>query len=127
MKKDITSNADIRTMVDRFYQKVQQDADLGYIFNEFVQVDWNSHLPKMYAFWEKIAFGTGLYVGRPFDPHIPLPIGRVHFEKWLAIFKSNLDESFAGSKADELKQRASNIASVFEHKLAYLNEYNQAT
>lgn len=121
-QSDISTPEDIKLMVDTFYEKVQQNAPLDAVFNGFAEVNWESHLPKMYAFWEKMLFGTGDYKGRPFDPHVSLPIDGSHFTQWLDIFEKNMDEHFAGSMAEHAKTRAKNIAQVFESKLAYLHQ-----
>lgn len=54
--KDITSEADIKLMVDSFYQKVNEDDLLGPVFNDIAQVNWENHLPRMYSFWESLIF-----------------------------------------------------------------------
>jgi hemoglobin len=58
MKPDITTPDDIRTLIDAFYEKVQSDDLIGYIFNDVANVDWSHHLPVMYAFWEFLLLGT---------------------------------------------------------------------
>ena len=49
--RDIETEADVRLLVDEFYDAIRGDALLNPIFTEIAQVDWSSHLPKMYAFW----------------------------------------------------------------------------
>ena len=61
---DITSEADIRLLVDGFYAKVVEDALLGPVFNGFAHVDWPRHLPVMYDFWSSLLLGTTRYHGR---------------------------------------------------------------
>jgi hemoglobin len=39
-----------------------------------------------------------------------------HFEPWLLLFQSNLDELFSGPNAEKTKQRAQSIAMVMELK-----------
>jgi hemoglobin len=119
---DIVTREDIKLMVDTFYGKVQQNAQLDAVFNGFANVDWGMHLPKMYAFWEKMLFGTGGYSGRPFDPHVPLPVDGSHFEQWVDIFETNMDEHFDGPMAEHAKTRAKSIAQIFENKLAHLHK-----
>jgi len=107
-------------MVNSFYDKVNQDALLSYVFNDFSKVDWDTHLPKMYRFWNTLIFGAQSYKGNPFAMHIPLPVEAKHFERWIALFDKNMDELFAGEVAEETKLRAKSIAHVFQSKLAYL-------
>ena len=122
MKREITETSDVKQLVDSFYEKVNQDDLLSPVFNEFAQVDWDSHLPKMYAFWESILFSTGTYQGRPFQKHIPLPITLAHFDRWLALFETNVDQQFYGEKAELAKHRAHTIAHIFRTKLKHLNK-----
>ncbi|MBC6608077.1 group III truncated hemoglobin, partial [Hymenobacter sp. BT188] len=50
-RPDIQNEADIKLLVDTFYNKVNADALLAPVFNEFAHVDWPVHLPRMYDFW----------------------------------------------------------------------------
>ncbi|AFM03089.1 truncated hemoglobin [Bernardetia litoralis DSM 6794] len=120
-KQDIKNEEDIKLLVDTFYDKVNQNILLSPIFNDFAHVNWESHLPTMYRFWNGILFGEGGYKGSPFEKHIPLPIDKTHFENWLILFKETVDALFEGNKADEAKQRATIIAYTFQSKLEYMN------
>ncbi len=102
---DIASAADVKTLVDAFYQKVNQDELLAPIFNEVAQVDWLHHLPTIYRFWESMLLGTGTYGGAPFPKHAVLPIEQKHFERWLSLFVATVNEKFAGAKSEEAKWR----------------------
>ncbi len=121
MKREIQNSEDVKQLVDSFYQRVNQDDLLSPIFNDFAQVDWGSHLPKMYQFWESILFGSATYQGRPFPKHIPLPISMEHFDRWISLFETNVDEQFTGDKAEMAKHRAQTIAHIFKTKLKHLN------
>jgi len=114
---DILNQDDIKKMVDSFYTKIREDELLGPIFSQRIEDRWGKHLTTMYSFWENLLFGNNTYHGRPFPPHITLPIGLEHFERWLLIFNTNLDELFSGTKTDEAKTRAASIASIFHHKI----------
>ena len=117
---DILTPADVVTLVDQFYARVNEDALLGPIFNEVARIDWEHHLPRMYAFWQSLIFATASYKGNPFAKHIPLPIDAAHFERWLALFSATVDDHFAGPVAEQTKQRARSIGHIFQTKLAYL-------
>ncbi|GAB3650150.1 hypothetical protein GCM10027594_25440 [Hymenobacter agri] len=114
---DITTEADVRLLVDSFYAKVNQDVLLDPIFNGFAQVDWPRHLPNMYDFWSGLLLGTSRYLGRPFPKHIPLPINGTHFQRWVALFLATVDELFAGPTAEQAKLRGQSIAQLFEVRL----------
>jgi hemoglobin len=120
MKRDIQTAADIKFMVDSFYEKVNHDNLLSPVFNDFAQVDWEVHLPKMYSFWESILFSTATYQGSPFQKHLPLPIQNQHFDRWISIFVSNVDQHFTGKVTEEAKHRANTIAHIFKTKLNHL-------
>jgi hemoglobin len=122
MKKDIETNEDIVVFVNSFYEKVKQDAVIQHFFTEVIKVNWEKHLPVMYRFWENIIFHTGSYTGNPMEIHMQLhskcPIHRQHFQKWIELFNTTVDELFEGEKAFQLKQRALSIATVMQIKIA---------
>lgn len=118
--KEIETSAEIKEMVDAFYDKVNQDPILSPVFNEFAGVDWEKHLPVMYSFWGSMLLGDFSYKGNPFLKHIPLPIEKAHFDRWLELFMETIDEHFIGEKAIEARQRAQSIAGIFQYKLAML-------
>lgn len=125
MLPDITTRADVELLVNTFYEKVRADDMIGPIFNEIAHVNWDTHMPKMYDFWEGILFGTGQYRGRPMPPHFKLnethPFRAEYFDTWLALFYQTVDELFEGNKANEAKTRAVNIASVMEYRISQMN------
>ncbi len=114
---DINTEADIKHLVDTFYDKVNTDALLSPIFNEHAQVNWEKHLPIMYRFWSSILLGTATYDGQPFPKHAFLPVNQTHFAQWLQLFYQTLDENFQGPVAEEAKLRAANIARIFNNKI----------
>jgi hemoglobin len=114
---DLETEADIIQLVDAFYARVNDDALLRPIFNDVAQVDWTSHLPKMYDFWSSVLLGTSRYKGRPMAHHFPLPIKAEHFQQWLTLFRASVDGLFSGPKAEEAKVKAQNIGAMFEHRM----------
>lgn len=121
MKPDISTPADVKLLIDTFYDKVRTDAVIGYIFNEVTQVDWPHHLPVMYAFWEFLLLGTpDAYRGNPIQKHIDLhqkhPLKAEHFDRWVSLFKSSVDDIFEGSAAESAKFRAFAIAETWKPK-----------
>jgi hemoglobin len=121
---DIRSEDDVQKFVDSFYDKVVQDDLLGPVFNDVAQVDWSTHLPTMYSFWSAILLGKPGYNGAPFPVHAALRehITANHFTRWLQLFEATIDCLFEGQLADAAKQRARNIAIVFQAKLGLLHQ-----
>ena len=117
MSKDILNREDIELLVNAFYDKVKQDPLLAPVFSH---VDWPNHLPNMYNFWSSMLFGDQTYNGNPFQKHIHLKIDVSHFNRWLELFNSTVENHFVGMKADEVKSRAQSIAGVWQHKLGVL-------
>ncbi len=118
--KDIENLSDIKLLVDSFYAHVQQDDLIGPIFNEKIKDRWPQHLNKMYGFWQTILFNQPVYKGSSFEAHAELTIDKKHFERWLLLFNTTVDNYFKGEKANEAKMRAANIAAVFNYKIEYL-------
>ena len=116
-RSDISTEADIKLLVDSFYQKVNQDELIGPIFNEVVEVDWAEHLPTMYRFWGSLLFRNNSYQGHPWPKHAVLPVNPAHFNRWLSLFKQTVDEHFAGPKAIEAKNAAASIADTFQNRM----------
>lgn len=125
MKQDISNRADIELLVNTFYNGVRNDVSLANIFDEIMNVNWEKHLPKMYDFWENVLFHTGNYSGHPFQPHIQvnqkITLTNDHFDTWIKIFETTVDNLFAGKKADEAKLRAASIKHIFNTKINYIN------
>jgi len=121
---DITTAEDIRTLVDSFYDKVTRDELLGPIFNDVAGVNWETHLPTMYRFWESMLLEAGTYQGAPFPKHAVLPVQKEHFARWLALFAGTVDQHFSGPKAREAKGRAASIADTFAQRMGLLKDAN---
>ena len=124
-KRTLDTPEAVKFLVDSFYEKVQADSFIGPVFTDVAQVDWSKHLPKMYAFWESIILGNNAYNGNPFQPHLIVNQKHTltidHFERWLKLFTETLAEKFTGDTAEQVRQRATQIAMVWNHKLEYIN------
>lgn len=121
MKHDIRTTQDIELLVNTFYAKVKSDSVIGYIFNDVRKVNWDTHLPVMYQFWDNAIFYSGGYYGNPLKMHQSLHssvnLKPEHFERWTNLFIQTVDELFEGEKAEVAKQRAISIATVMELKI----------
>jgi hemoglobin len=120
MKIDIKNRSDIEKLINAFYDKIKIDSKIGYFFNDVAKVNWEKHLPRMYDFWENVIFSTGDFVGNPMAKHKELhqksTMTEAHFQHWNALFNETVDELFIGEKAEEIKQRAANIAMAMMYK-----------
>lgn len=114
MNTDIETREHVVLMVNSFYEKVNADPVLAPMFSH---VDWPHHLPIMHNFWSSMLLGDRSYLGNPLQKHLPLKINGEHFQRWLQLFKANIDEHFKGNKADETKMRAESIAAIFQYKM----------
>ncbi|GAA0892685.1 hypothetical protein GCM10009122_23640 [Fulvivirga kasyanovii] len=124
MNKEILELADIRLLVDSFYDKVREDDRLASVFNEKIGDQWPKHLERMYRFWQTILLEEHTYHGSPFAPHAGLPVNRAHFDRWLYLFYQTVDENFTGELAREAKWRAGKMAQMFLYKIEYHKNNN---
>lgn len=119
---DIHTREDIETLVNAFYEKVRVDAVLGPIFDDIMQVNWETHLPKMYDFWETTLFHNPRYKGNPVtvhhEVHTKSPLEKRQFDTWIQLFNATVDENFSGEMAHHAKVRALSIATVLQFKIA---------
>jgi hemoglobin len=118
---DIENETDVRTLVDAFYGAIREDALLNPIFTDIAQVEWEHHLPKMYAFWNGLILGQPGYAGAPFIAHTRLPVTREHFTRWLELFRATVDEHFAGERAQRAKDAAGSIAHTFAMRMGLID------
>ncbi|HVZ33214.1 MAG TPA: group III truncated hemoglobin [Polyangiaceae bacterium] len=109
----LSSLADCRSLVDAFYARVREDPLLGPVFASRIEDGcWPAHLERMASFWYTVLFGAPLYHGNPRAKHRDLPIAWEHFEHWLGLWSSTVDELFVGERAEEAKARARRMALV---------------
>jgi hemoglobin len=121
IRPDITGRPEIELLVNRFYEKVRADDLIGPIFNDIAKVDWDIHLPKLYAFWQTVLFGNGGFQGNPLGVHFALvretPMDWPRFERWLALFNETVDDLFTGERAGHIKRVADDMAHVIHSRI----------
>jgi len=123
---DIQDKEDIKIFVDSFYKKVQIDDLLGPVFaSKIPDGNWDKHLERMYSFWNTVLFAHRDYRGNPFSKHASLPIQAAHFERWINLLSTTIDENFEGEKAEEVKIRANKMGDLFQSKLEYIRANSQ--
>jgi hemoglobin len=123
---DIENRTDIENLMKSFYAKALRDKTIGYIFSDVAKIDLEHHLPIIVDFWEMILFGTvnfqEKYHRSPMQKHIELnhkePLISKHFDAWLKLLYSTVDEMFSGEKADSVKYRAKAIANTMFMKVS---------
>lgn len=117
MKFDIETREDIDQLMLSFYERAMRDEVIGYIFTDVAKLDLEKHLPIIGDFWDSMIFGSGKYQkhGRhPMMIHGELsaksPLDFRHFNRWLEIFDTTVDEMFSGERAEMIKMRAEMVA-----------------
>lgn len=120
-KPDLLGRPDIVKLVDAFYTKVRADAPLGHVFDDVAKVHWETHLPKLYAFWDTVLFRAGTFRGDPLGAHAKLlaetKLEWPLFERWLELFRETVDEHFAGENAGHIVRCAEDMARVIHSKI----------
>jgi len=98
----------IATLVDRFYEQVRVDAQLGSVFNAAVH-DWNEHKALLTSFWSSVALRAGSYRGNPMAAHRPHPIRAEHFDHWIALWLETCAEVLDEASAAQMVEYARRI------------------
>ncbi|WP_354702188.1 hypothetical protein DSM112329_02542 [Paraconexibacter sp. AEG42_29] len=118
---DIESRADCERLVRAFYGRALTDPVIGFIFTDIARLDVEAHVPVIASFWETILLDAHSYGGGAFRPHAELharvELRSGHFERWLALWRTTVDELFAGERADLAKSHAQRVAGAFERRL----------
>lgn len=119
-RPDITTRDDIRRLVVDFYRDVAMDDLLGPIFAA-AHVDWSVHIPKLIDFWAWQLLGEPAYERNPLRAHEPVhsrtPFSDEHYQRWLGMFETTVDELFAGTVAEAAKGRARRMAKAMKRLL----------
>ena len=112
----VLTKADIARLVDRFYDRVQADPELGPVFNPAVD-DWDEHKRTLVEFWSSIALGSRSYRGNPMAAHRPHPIRERHFDHWLALWREVAEAELAPEQAAMLVEHATRIGRSLRYGL----------
>lgn len=113
-RPDIATEADVRQLVHAFYAKVRQDELLALVFDPVVGDNWPHHLERMTDFWSTLLLYTKKFTDDPLTKHLPLPLKKAHFDRWLQLFNETIDELFSGQVAGNAKTRANSIARIMK-------------
>ena len=123
--KDLNSRADIEKLLTAFYGKVVQDETIGIIFTKIFPLNLQSHIPVITDFWETILFGKPVYKKNAMEIHFEInkvyQLERKHFDAWLHLFNTTIDEFYTGEKATLAKKRTLGIAMLMQSKMEQIN------
>lgn len=111
---DIITEADVELLVNTFYDKVRRDDILAGVFNPVIKDNWAVHLKRMTDFWSTILLYTRKYKDDPLPKHLPLPVEKEHFDRWLQLFDETISELFEGPTAGNARKRANSIARIMK-------------
>ena len=121
MKHDIESRGDVERLVRAFYGRAMDDPMIGYLFTDVAQLDLEAHIPEITSFWDTILLGAQSYRGGAFAPHAQLhmksPLRAGHFERWLVLWTTTVDELFEGPRAGYAKHHATRVARAFHGRI----------
>lgn len=107
----------VKTLVHSFYDRVREDEMLAPVFNARVS-NWDKHLNQMCDFWSSVVLMSGRYHGQPMQKHAPLPVGGVHFDRWLELFRTSARKVCPPVAAEHFIVRAERIAESLELGIA---------
>jgi hemoglobin len=123
--QDIETREDVERLVRAFYQHAMADPMIGYLFTDVAKLDLEAHVPEITSFWATILLGDQSYRGGAFRPHAELhlksPLRAGHFERWLVIWTSTVDELFEGPRAGYAKHHATRVARAFHGRIESMN------
>jgi hemoglobin len=129
--RDIEHRGDCERLVRAFYSRAMTDPMIGWIFVDVAELDLEAHVPVIASFWETILLGAQSYRGGAFRPHAELHakvrLRSGHFERWLALWRTTVDELFAGARAELAKAHATRVGHAFHSRLEALPSAPGAT
>lgn len=113
IKPDLTDRVAIESMVEGFYAKVLSDPILAPVFLEVAHIRIDEHLPRIVDYWSKMLHADKAYKRNTIaihrDLHKKQAFRRMHYEQWLRLFLSNLDEQFDGPYTEKARRIARNV------------------
>jgi hemoglobin len=117
---EVTSE-NIKELINSFYEAIQADDLMGHYFNQEAQINWEHHLPRMYAFWESMILGAGTYtgslMGAHWNMHQKAPMEQEHFDRWLMHFHNALNKFYIPELAEDIKLRSMAMGANIRMKL----------
>jgi hemoglobin len=125
-RSDIRNRDDCERLVRVFYGRALADPVIGFIFVDVARLDLEAHVPRITSFWETILLGARSYAGGAFRPHAELnakvKLRAGHFERWLWLWRTTVDELYAGPRAELAKAHADRVARAFHARLQMMED-----
>ena len=109
-------DAAIALLVDRFYDRVRRDPELGPVFNNAVH-DWDAHKATLVDFWCSVALRAQRYRGNPMAAHRGHAIHAEHFTTWLALWERTALETVGPDNTRTLMAIAERIGGSLQYGL----------
>lgn len=120
-RRDIETRDDVERVVRTFYERAFADDMIGWLFSDIAGLDLEAHVPRITAFWETVLLGAHSYTGGAFAPHASLHrqvrLRAGHFDRWLLLWCTTVDELFDGPRAALAKVHALRVGRAFLARL----------
>jgi len=114
------TEAQLTSLVHRFYAKVREDDVLGPVFGNAIS-DWPHHLGKMVDFWSSVMLTTGRYKGNPLMMHLK-HVAKIRpdmFGRWLDLWSETAGEVLDDAGAAAVAAKAERIAESLQHGMFF--------
>lgn len=109
---DITTNEDVKLLVDTFYSEAKKDELLAPVFDLFID-DWDKHHIKLYQFWRTVILKQAAYKAKPVQMHFEMNLTQAHFDRWLVVWIETVNRLFEGDNAQIAIHRGQTMAKAF--------------
>jgi hemoglobin len=117
--EDALTPQHLAELVDRFYERVRADAELGPVFNAAID-DWPEHKRMLTEFWSSVALGTKSYRGNPMAAHRPHPIRAEHFDRWLSLWRDTARDVLPADQVERVCAYAEKIGYSLRYGLGLM-------
>ncbi|GAB7257484.1 group III truncated hemoglobin [uncultured Polaribacter sp.] len=122
IERDISSRKDIKLIITKFYDLLLNDVIMIPFFEDIViKNHLNEHLEIISDFWNDILFQTTSYKNNTMQKHIDknafIKFKKEHFAIWTSYLFTTIDANFSGEVAEQMKNRATSIATVMQLKM----------
>jgi hemoglobin len=108
----------IAPLLDRFYERVRADPEIGPVFNNAVH-DWPAHLERLSDFWSSVMLTTGRYKGNPVAVHMKHAgqLTPAMFGRWLELWRETTEALLTAPGARAMQAKAAKIAESLQLSL----------